>query len=435
MPLRLLAALVCVTAIQAAQPTLTTISTLPGGTEEQAYTITYDAVKAAADESGSTTRFKITTLLAGSLVSLPHGTSGVGTPVVLPFYLDGSVDVVWSPVGNANSDCAAFVVYANDGVLDSPLPAIVSVNLAPVFDPHTAHNGVNARTGSTARLVSVTEDTWTEFTFASLYSLTETTEVDGDPITYIITALGDGTLAKSSGGTALIVGDTIVAGESLWWLPSPDRFTKQGATAADDEAPVRFATITVRRTHIATNYDIANITLTSTIDGVDDAFVGTGTGFTPVTIVRGHSLTMTTEEWIAHIEGFTNTDRDATGRFVLNGAQAAGWKLVGFDPADPDTPVNEQTGFSASVQEYPDIWSVRLTPPSSLAVGTYDVGLILPRDPITLTNGTSVFLTIRIVEPTSGDGSGGGGGGCGLGSSLSMLGLLLVLTLGVRRTR
>ena len=59
MHLRLLTVLLCLTALHAAQPTLTSISTLGGGTEDTPYTITYAAVLAASDASGDTQRFRV----------------------------------------------------------------------------------------------------------------------------------------------------------------------------------------------------------------------------------------------------------------------------------------------------------------------------------------------------------------------------------------
>jgi hypothetical protein len=115
-------------------PTLATVSTLTGATEDTAFTITHAALAAAADEAAvdsSGLAFRIEAVSTGTLtkggVAVTAGSTTVSTGESLG----------WTPAANANGTLAAFTVKAWDGALASATAVpvqvvVVAVNDAPV---------------------------------------------------------------------------------------------------------------------------------------------------------------------------------------------------------------------------------------------------------------------------------------------------------------
>ena len=92
-------------------PTLTTISTLTGATEDTPYTITYAALAAAANEAdaeGDAISFRVEAVSTGTLqkggVNVTPGTT----------LLSSGESFVWTPATNANGTLNAFTVKAYD---------------------------------------------------------------------------------------------------------------------------------------------------------------------------------------------------------------------------------------------------------------------------------------------------------------------------------
>ncbi len=102
---------ITVTAVNDA-PTLTTVSTLGGGSEDTEFTVSYETLSAAADESdvdGDALSFRIEAVSSGTL------TMG-GSAVVPGTTLIGSGEnLVWTPALNAIGVLDAFTVKAWDG--------------------------------------------------------------------------------------------------------------------------------------------------------------------------------------------------------------------------------------------------------------------------------------------------------------------------------
>lgn len=130
------------------QPTLTDIATLGGGTEDTAYTITYDALAAAgneADGEGDPISFRVEGLSNGTLTK-------DGQPVVPGTTLIGAGESVeWTPPADAWRTTPAFTVKAWDGTSASASPVQVRVELAGTQDDPTvatALDDVNVSAGS-----------------------------------------------------------------------------------------------------------------------------------------------------------------------------------------------------------------------------------------------------------------------------------------------
>lgn len=115
-------------------PTLTTISTLTGAFEDTPFTITYDMLANAADESDPDSdpiSFRIKTVVNGTLTK-------DGNPVVPGVTLLSSGEsLVWRTPQDLSGQFNAFTVVAYDGKKESTPPVMVKIYALPVNDPPT----------------------------------------------------------------------------------------------------------------------------------------------------------------------------------------------------------------------------------------------------------------------------------------------------------
>ncbi len=117
--------------VNVAPPTLTTISTLAGATEDTPFTISYATLAAAADEAdvdGDPISFRVESVSSGTLTK-----SGVA---VVPgtTLLSTAESLVWTPASNLNGTLNAFTVKAFDGALASSTAVQVKVSVAAIND-------------------------------------------------------------------------------------------------------------------------------------------------------------------------------------------------------------------------------------------------------------------------------------------------------------
>ena len=119
-------------------PTLTTISTLTGATEDIPYTITYAALAAAANEfdaDGDGILYRVESVSSGILTK-----NGIavfaGTTVLYP-----GESLVWTPAANVHGTVSAFTVKAYDGSLLSSTAIQVMTNIDAVNDAPVAKIG------------------------------------------------------------------------------------------------------------------------------------------------------------------------------------------------------------------------------------------------------------------------------------------------------
>ncbi|MFM7250553.1 MAG: CAP domain-containing protein [Planctomycetaceae bacterium] len=188
-------------------PTLTTIATLAGASRDVPYTITYDALAAAADESdpdGGSVQFRIRAVTSGTLL---QGGAAVtpGTTLLAP---GGSL--TWIPAAGATGTLAAFTVDAWDGALASATEVPVRVEVA-------AGNGAPALSG-VATLAGGRQDTPFAVTHALVAAAADEADPEGDPLSFRIEAVLAGTLL--AGGTEVVPGVTLLTPtQTLEWLP------------------------------------------------------------------------------------------------------------------------------------------------------------------------------------------------------------------------
>ncbi len=189
-------------------PTLTSISTLTGGIEDTAYSITFAALAAAANEvdlNVDAISFRISAVSTGTLTKSTLAVVAGSTTIA------SGETVVWTPASNANGTLPAFTVFAVDSQGSvSASPVQVSVSVAPV-------NDAPGLTG--VAFLSGTEDTIYTLTYEALAGATlGATDVDGDAIRFRVESVLTGTLTK--GGVTVTAGlTTLASGESLVWTP------------------------------------------------------------------------------------------------------------------------------------------------------------------------------------------------------------------------
>lgn len=187
-----------------APPTLTAVSTLSTADAGQPFTITYDMLAAAANESdpeGAPVSFVLAKLSTGTLTK-------AGQPVIAgQTRLSPGESVVWTPAASASRIVKAFTVLASDGVQSTLKPVQVSVN---VNAPPTVKNVKELKFAAPLPGVSPSAD----ITFAALLSAAGASDKNKDPITFRIESVLSGTLllngeAVSPGTTRFGPGQTL----------------------------------------------------------------------------------------------------------------------------------------------------------------------------------------------------------------------------------
>ena len=121
-------------------PTLTTISTLSGATEDTAYVITYASLEAAANEAdpeGLPVSFRVEAISTGTLErwdATANGGTGGWVEASAGYLLSSGGELRWTPASNANGTLNAFTVKAYDGVNASDVAVQVKVAVTAVND-------------------------------------------------------------------------------------------------------------------------------------------------------------------------------------------------------------------------------------------------------------------------------------------------------------
>lgn len=198
-------------------PTLTTIGTLTGATEDIPFTVTYPALAAAsnaADVETANLTFRLEAVSSGALSK--SGTAAVpGATLLAP-----GESWTWTPSSNANGILNAFTVRAWDGTANSASAVQVAISVTAVNDAPTL--------GTIATLTGASEDTPLTITYDGLAAAADESDTEGDTIYFRIEAISTGTLTK--GGAPVTPGNTLFGpGESLIWTPAPNATGYQNA--------------------------------------------------------------------------------------------------------------------------------------------------------------------------------------------------------------
>lgn len=198
-------------------PTLTRITTLPGGVRNQPSALSYAELLAAsdaADPDGDIPMLRIETLLAGTL------TVG-GTPLASGSIIQPGDSLTWTPPNEVFGAVTAFTVVAVDGSgahSDSPVP--VTLQLAYHDDPPTLTR-INPLAGAL-------EDQPYTLRYPDLLAASDAQDPDGDPVVFRITSVLSGSLNLD--GQPLAAGNGLFSqADTLTWLPPAN---VNGAVAA-----------------------------------------------------------------------------------------------------------------------------------------------------------------------------------------------------------
>jgi VCBS repeat-containing protein len=189
-----------------AVPTLTSVATLTGALEDAAFSIPYQTLADAADESDlddSTVTFRVESVLNGTLTKN-------GQPVVA-----GSTTLApgeqwsWTPTANANGTFAGITVKAGDPLVWSASPVSVSIAVA-------AMNDAPIRTTGTVANLTVLEDAAiTTLGLGSVaYGPGGGTDEAGQSLTYRVTSVPNASLGQvllADGTTPVVVGSYSLA--------------------------------------------------------------------------------------------------------------------------------------------------------------------------------------------------------------------------------
>ncbi len=264
LPLFLLALGLGAPAVHAATPTLTTVTPLTGATEDTAFTITYAALAAAADEADAdmdAISFRVEAVTTGTL------TKG-GTPVVPGTTLLATGEsLVWTPATNANGTLNAFTIVASDGSTISTPAVQVQVTVAAVNDLPTIAGAI-----VTAVNDNVSTQLFAALTIADVdagQNQTVTLQIGPGGVTSVASFVG-GVTTTNFTGTAAAVSASLAA---LTFIPTANRVAVGGT-----ETVTVTAIVTDAQGGSATNS--ATVTITS----INDAPLVTA-GLNPTTVL------------------------------------------------------------------------------------------------------------------------------------------------------
>jgi hypothetical protein len=246
-------------------PTVSTIDTLTGATEDADFTITYAALLAASDAvdvDGDAISFQVQAVSTGTLTKngVPV-TAGVTT-------LEPGESLVWHPAAGAAGVLDAFTVTASDGTASSGSAVQVRVDVTAVNDGPTLTN-IDTLTGAA-------EDAEFTISYSDLLAASDAADQDGDPISFRVDAVSSGTLTKD--GVPVTAGVTLVGpGESLVWRGAADANGVLGAFSAVAWDGVEASTPAVL---VSVNVAEQNDDPTRLAGSVADLTVAAGAGLT-----------------------------------------------------------------------------------------------------------------------------------------------------------
>ncbi|NCW79129.1 MAG: hypothetical protein EBV64_14480, partial [Oxalobacteraceae bacterium] len=195
-------------------PTLTTVSTLTGATEDNFLVIPYGtlaSVSNIADVETPLPSFRIEGVTASTTLEKWNGStwSAVSAGSTL---LSSGESLRWKAAANDSGTLNAFTVIATDAT-DLSTPAVqVSVSVAAVNDIPTL-TSINSLNGAT-------EDTFFEINYATLLSAADESDVETNPLTFRVESITSGTLQKWTGSAwinATAGYTTLATGEKLQW--------------------------------------------------------------------------------------------------------------------------------------------------------------------------------------------------------------------------
>jgi hypothetical protein len=189
-------------------PTLTSVTTLTGATENTPYSITYAALNTAgnaANVENDAISYRVESVTSGTLTRN-------GTAVVPGVTLISTGDtVVWTPPLNASgNNMNAFTVRASAGAGVSLAPVQVKVNVAQAALAPTLTN-ISPLTGGGENLPYT-------ISYATLLGNSDAFDPNGNPVQFQVQAVSTGTLTKA--GVAMQQNDTISAGDTVVWTPA-----------------------------------------------------------------------------------------------------------------------------------------------------------------------------------------------------------------------
>ena len=244
-------------------PTLTSISTLAGATEDTAFTLSFTTLAAAANENDAdetVLSFRIEAVSSGTLTK-----SGAAVIAGTTLLATGE-SLVWTPALNASGTVAAFTVKVTDGTAASITAVTVNVSVTAVNEAPTLT--------SVSTLAGAIEDSGFTLSYTTLAAAANEADVDGSTPSFRIEAVSSGTLTKS--GVAVTAGTTTLSsGESLIWTPASNANGNLAAftVKAYDGALASATAVQVTVTVTAAN-DAPALTSISTLTGAteDTAF-------------------------------------------------------------------------------------------------------------------------------------------------------------------
>ena len=257
-------------------PTLTSVGTLTGFTEDVYKEISYADLATAANEAdvdSTNLSFQIQTVSSGSLQKW-NGSAWVDASS--DTMLSVNEKLQWKPDTNANGVLNAFTLRADDGFTHSAAAIQVQANVAAVNDAPTF-------TSMSATADLTLEDTSVEITFAELMAKANTADLDGSVVGFVIQTVNSGVLKIGNSAASAQLFDassnnTVNNNAKLYWTPAANAngiLHAFNMVAKDDGGALSSSSVQVRVEVTSVNDAPALSSALPNITGVDEDSVNT----------------------------------------------------------------------------------------------------------------------------------------------------------------
>jgi VCBS repeat-containing protein len=235
-------------------PTLTTVNTLAGFTEDVYKDISYTDLFNASnltDIDSTTLSFRVESISSGRL---QKWNGSAWTDAATGTTMGTGEKFQWKAAADTNGLLNAFTVKASDGTLLSDTAIQVTASVAPVNDAPTF-------TAMSASVVTTLEDTEVVITLADLLDKANEADIDGNVSSFVIQTISSGALKIGTDSATAqqfnaANNNTINANTNLYWTPGANdngTLTAFTMVAKDDASAVSSTDVQVQVTVTAVN--------------------------------------------------------------------------------------------------------------------------------------------------------------------------------------
>ncbi|SIQ87862.1 DUF4347 domain-containing protein [Marinobacterium stanieri] len=318
------------------RPTLTSLSTLTGATEDTSFEVTMAQLLTAGDEAdsdGSVEAFTVTAVTSGTLKIGADEASATAWDGTTNAVIDATHNAYWTPAANSNGELNAFSVVATDNQgTDSLSPVQLVVDVSAVNDDPSI---VSLPTD-----ITVIEDTSSDLNLSAVTfsdidaqgsNISLTLNVDAGSLSAgdagNVTVSGSGTSELSLTGTAADIDAYLNTSTNITYLSALN-------ASGNNAALLTLSANDGGNTGSGGGTDVPLGTVNLDITAVNDAPTGTGNAALPNTDENTNSTIVTIDDLIAnYLTDAADVDGNTLGIAITDITGNGTWKYWHWDGA------------------------------------------------------------------------------------------------------